>query len=134
MNYKLLLTIAAIFLFAACSDDNNSDPNLDDRIKFLGSWTCDETIGSSQSAFTIVITTFGESDSLRVSNFSNLGNSSVALALVSGKSIVFPGQQVGVTNIDIQGSGLYLTQGANEKMNLNYSVDGQSALANCVKN
>lgn len=133
MNYKLLLTIVALGLFSACSDEDTPGLNVDDREKFLGTWTCAETIGSSTTTFPIIITSYGESDSLRISNFSNYGNTAVALGLVSGKSIVIPNQQIGVTNIVVQGSGLYFSQGANEKMNLNYTSDGQSATAVCTK-
>lgn len=120
-------------LFSACSEEDSPDLLVDDRSKFLGTWTCVETIGSSSSTFPIIITSYGEADSLRLSNFSNYGNTAVALGLVSGKSIVIPNQQIGVTLIVVQGSGLYFSQGANEKMNLNYSSDGQSATAVCTK-
>lgn len=133
MNYKLLLTIVALGLLGACSDEDTPGLNVDDREKFLGTWSCAETIGSSTTTFPIIITSYGESDSLRISNFSNYGNTAVALGLVSGKSIVIPNQQIGVTLITVQGSGLYFNQGANEKMNLNYTSDGQSATAVCTK-
>jgi hypothetical protein len=133
MNYKVLLTIVALGLLGGCSEDETPELNVDDRIKFIGDWKCSETIGSSSSTFDIVISSYGESDSLQISNFSLLGTSTVALALVSGKSIVIPNQQIGVTNIVVQGSGLYFTQGGAEKMNLNYTVDGQSATAVCTK-
>jgi hypothetical protein len=133
MNYKLLLTIVALGFLGGCSEDETPELNVDDRLKFLGSWNCSETIGSSTTTFPVIITSYGESDSLRLSNFSNYGNTAVALGLVSGKSIVIPNQQIGVTLITVQGSGLYFTQGANEKMNLNYTSDGQSATAVCTK-
>lgn len=133
MKYKLLLTMVALAMLSACSDEDTPDPTIDDRTKFLGTWSCVETIGSSTTTFPIIITSYGESDSLRLSNFSNYGNTAVALGLVSGKSIVIPNQQIGVTLIVVQGSGLYFSQGANEKMNLNYTSDGQSATAVCTK-
>ena len=133
MNYKLLLTIFALAMLSACSDEDTPDPNIDDRDKFIGKWSCAETIGSSSSTFDIFITSYGESDSLQISNFSNYGSTAIALGLVSGKSIVIPNQQIGATLITVQGSGLYFTQSANEKMNLNYTSDGQSATAVCTK-
>ena len=133
MKYKLLLTMVALAMLSACSDEDTPDPTIDDRDKFLGTWSCSETIGSTTTTFPIIITSYGESDSLRLSNFSNYGNTAVALGLVSGKSIVIPNQQIGITLIVVQGSGLYSTQGANEKMTLNYTSDGQSATAVCTK-
>ena len=133
MNYKLLLTMVALAMLGACSDEDTPDPNIDDRDKFIGKWSCAETIGSNTTTFPVFITSYGESDSLRLSNFSNYGDSTIALGLVSGKSIVIPNQQIGATLITVQGSGLYFTQGANEKMNLNYTSDGQSATAVCTK-
>jgi hypothetical protein len=133
MNCKLLLTIVALGLVSACAEDETPGVDVDDREKFLGTWSCAETIGSNTTTFPVIITSYGVSDSLRLSNFSNYGNTAVALGLVSGKSIVIPNQQIGVTLITVQGSGLYFNQGANEKMNLNYTSDGQSATAVCTK-
>ncbi|MBL7923191.1 MAG: hypothetical protein JNL88_03235 [Bacteroidia bacterium] len=133
MKSTLLLAISSLLLFSACSEEDGSDPFVDERLKFLGTWSCKETIGTSTMTFPIIITSYGESDSVRISNFSNYGNNAVALGLISGKSIVIPNQQIGITNIVVQGSGLYSSQGASEKITMNYISDGQNATAVCTK-
>ena len=133
MKKILLYCLPAMLFFASCAEDDAADPLIDDREKFLGEWNCTETIGTSSMSFKIYITSYGESDSMRLSNFSNYGNTAVALGLSSGNSIVIPNQQIGITNIVVQGSGTYSSTGGNEKINLAYSTDGQSATAVCTR-
>ena len=131
MKTHLLLIASALLFFSSCADDNTVDPNVDPREKFLGGWTCKETIGANTITFTINISSYGESDSVRISNFSGYGNTAVALGLVTGNSLQIPNQQIGITNIPVQGSGTYSSQGGNEKISMNYLTDGQSATAVC---
>jgi len=131
MKRYLLPLLSVVLFFSSCSDDDTANPAGDDRDKFLGNWYCKETIGSNTTTFTINITSYGESDSIRISNFSNYGNTAVALGLVSGSSLVIPYQEISITNIPVQGSGTFVYQGGNEKMNLIYTTDGQSATAVC---
>lgn len=127
-----LLFLSSICLFSACAQEED-DPGVDPREKFSGSWRCSETISGSNTTFTITISLKGESDTVRVSNFSELGNTAVALGIVSGNRVDFPAQQIGVTNIPIEGSGTYASTGGNEKINMTYTVDGQPASAVCVR-
>ncbi|MBK7885995.1 MAG: hypothetical protein IPJ86_01425 [Bacteroidetes bacterium] len=133
MKRYLLPTLAAVLFFSACSDEDSANPTGDDRTKFLGNWYCKETIGSNSTTFLINITSYGESDSIRISNFSNYGNTAVALGLVSGSSLVIPNQQISITYIPVQGSGTFVYQGGNEKINLIYTTDGQSATGVCTR-
>lgn len=127
-----LLLFGLLFFISACAEEDD-DPGIDPREKFEGSWRCTETIAGSNTTFTITITLKGESDSVRVSNFSGYGNTAVALGLVSGNRIDFPSQEIGITYIPIEGSGTYSSSGGNEKINMNYSTDGQPATAVCVR-
>jgi hypothetical protein len=127
------LCLLGVLLFSSCAEEDTADPLTDDREKFLGSWTCKETISGSVMTFSVFITSFGESDSVRISNFSNYGNTAVALGLVSGNSLTIPAQEIGITNIPVQGTGTYTNQGGNEKINLIYTSDGQSATAICTR-
>lgn len=130
-NYLTLFLVGGLLFSSCAEEDDAADPLTDDREKFLGGWTCKETISGSTMTFTIFITSFGESDSVRISNFSNYGNTAVALGLVSGSSLTIPSQEIGITNIPVQGTGTYSNQGGNEKINLIYTTDGQSATAVC---
>lgn len=125
--------IVLTLLFSACAEEDSNDPSVDDREKFLGKWKCTEIIGGSSSSFDIYITSFSESDSIRISNFSNYGNTAVALGIVSGNSLVIPYQQISITNIPVQGTGTFIYQGGNEKLNLIYTSDGQNATAVCIR-
>lgn len=128
-----LLALSALLFLSACATDDDANPNVDERDKYLGKWSCQETIGPNTITFEIYITSYGAADSIRISNFSGYGNTSVALGLVSGNSLVIPYQQVSITNIPVQGSGTYVNQGANDKINMNYTTDGQSATAVCTR-
>jgi hypothetical protein len=122
-----------VLLIASCTDET-VDPTTDPRDKFTGSWLCKETItGSPVQTFTITISKVGSGDSVKISNFSNYGATSPqTYAEISGNSIVIPFQNITTTGIPVQGSGLYSSSGG-EKINMNYSTDGQSATAVCTK-
>ena len=128
------ITFAIIVLFIASCTDETVDPITDPRDKFTGSWLCQETItGSPVQTFTINISKVGSGDSVKISNFSNYGTTSPqTYAEISGNSIVIPFQNITTTGIPVQGSGLYSSSGG-EKINMNYSTDGQSATAVCTK-
>ncbi len=132
-GYLIPVMAATLVLMSACSEDDTADPAGDDREKFAGKWKCTEVIGSNSTTFEIYITLYGVDDSIRISNFSNYGNTAVALGLVSGNSLVIPNQNISITNIPVQGTGIFTYQGANEKINLNYTSDGQYATAVCTR-
>lgn len=134
MKKYLPLCLLGLLLMTSCAEEDAADPSVDDREKFLGGWLCKETINGSISTFPITVSSFGESDTVRISNFSNYGNTAVALGLVSGNSLTIPNQEIGITNIPVQGSGIYVNQGANEKINMTYTSDGNSATAVCTRN
>lgn len=130
----VLSVVLGLFMLTGCADEDFDDPEADPREKFLNAWICKETIGSAApTTFTIFIASYGVSDSVRISNFSGYGNSAVALGIVSGSTITIPSQQIGVTNIPVQGSGTYSSQGGNEKITMSYMTDGQSATAVCTR-
>ena len=90
---------ALMMLLTSCADEDFQDPNADPREKFLGAWVCKETIGSAApQTFTIYFTSYGTSDTVRISNFSGYGNTAVAYALVSGNSLQIPQQQMPMQN------------------------------------
>jgi hypothetical protein len=122
-----------VLLIASCTDET-VDPTTDPRDKFTGSWLCKETItGSPVQTFTITISKVGSGDSVKISNFSNYGTTAPqTYAEIAGNSIVIPFQNITTTGIPVQGSGLYSSSGG-EKINMNYSTDGQSATAVCTK-
>lgn len=125
---------ALMMLLTSCADEDFQDPNADPREKFLGAWVCKETIGSAApQTFTIYFTSYGTTDTVRISNFSGYGNTAVAYALVSGNSLQIPQQQIGVTNIPVQGSGTFSSQGGNERIDMTYLTDGNNATALCTR-
>ncbi|MFM9009017.1 MAG: hypothetical protein ACKORE_10615 [Bacteroidota bacterium] len=132
---SLVFGSVLMMLMSSCADEDFQDPNADPREKFLGaSWLCKETIGSAApQTFTIFFTSYGISDTVRISNFSGYGNTAVAYALVSGNSLQIPQQQIGVTNIPVQGSGTFSSQGGNERIDLTYLTDGNNATALCTR-
>ncbi len=136
MKKNYWIAFATISLFIASCSDETVDPTVDARDKFTGSWLCKETVtGSPAQSFTINISKVGSGDSVKISNFSNYGtNPPQTIALISGNSIVIPFQNITPTvpSISVQGSGIYSSNGG-EKINMNYTTDGQSAIAVCTK-
>jgi hypothetical protein len=133
MKKNCWIAFVTISLFIASCSDETVDPTVDARDKFTGSWLCKETISGATSSFTITISKVGSNDSLKISNFSNYGTSSPqTYAEISGNSIVIPLQSITTTAISVQGSGIYSSNGG-EKINMNYTTDGQSATAVCTK-
>lgn len=132
MKILAYLGLLSLALFTSCAEEDTTDPFVDPREKFIGKWKCTETSGTV-TTFDIYITSYGESDSIRISNFANYLNSAVALGLVDGNSVTIPNQNIGVTNIEVEGNGTYTNQGGNEKINLVYIHDGNNATAVCVR-
>jgi len=137
MKKNCWIAFVTISLFIASCSDETVDPTVDARDKFTGSWLCKETITSpptSNQTFTIKISKIGNGDSVLIKNFSGLGETTLpqAYAEISGNSIVIPSQKITVTEIPVQGSGIYSSNGG-EKINMNYTTDGQSATAVCTK-
>ena len=133
-SLRVVLPFSGLLLLGACADEDFQDLGTDPRDKFLGAWICKEAIGTSApQTFTIYFTSYGVSDTVRISNFSGYGNTAVAYALVSGNNLQIPQQQIGVTNIPVQGSGTFSTQGGNERIDMNYLTDGNNATALCTR-
>lgn len=134
MKKIIWISFASIALFLSSCTDETVDPSVDPRDKFTGSWLCQETVtGSPAQSFTITISKVGSGDSVKISNFSNYGSTSPqTYAEIAGNSIVIPFQNITSTGIPVQGSGLYSNNGG-EKINMNYSTDGESATAVCTK-
>lgn len=134
--YRSLTRKAGIFLFltlmiSSCAKDDDTGPAApgSDRDKFLGTWLCSETLlNGPTTVFTIKIESQGSEDTIRITNFNNLGTPYAAYALVSGSSMVIPAQQI--TQVDIAGSGLYNNQG---KIIMNYTADADTLSAVCTK-
>ena len=124
----MLLSIVMVTTLHSCVDDDNAEPDIPgaDRDKFVGSWLCRETVsGATPTTFTITIQKYGDDDTLRVYNFNNLGAQEYVIWLISGNSVTIPAQTI--TQIDLGGSGFY----SNDKINLNYSSDGEQVSAVC---
>lgn len=109
MARTICLFFAIVFLISACDLDSNPLPkNIFDRAKFVGTWLCtDESVVYGTSTFSIEITTIGSNDSIQISNWYNLGASTITIALVADNSIIIPTQSI--TGISILGSGFYNT-------------------------
>jgi len=126
----LILIFFGWSMFSSCTDENNGDPNIpgSDRDKFVGDWLCEETVaGNAPNTFTITIQKHGVEDTVYVYNFNNLGAPYYAIWLISSNSVTIPNQDV--TQVNLIGSGVY----TNNKIELNYSSDGESVTATCTQ-
>ena len=125
---NLIILAGVIILISSCAKDDSFSPGADDRERYLGNWTCKETVqGQTPTTFTITVSSFGETDTLLVKNFNQLGASTSALWLVSDNSITIPSQQV--TQVALSGFGFY----KDGKLDLTYTADGESVTAVCTQ-
>ncbi len=127
-NTFFILLAVVITLLYSCAKDDSFSPNADDRERYLGNWICKETVqGQTPTTFTITVSSFGDTDTLQVKNFNQLGASTSALWLVSDNSITIPAQQV--TQVALSGFGFY----KDGKLDLTYTADGESVTADCTR-
>ncbi len=121
------LTVSALLL-TSCANENDDDLT-DARDKFVGSWTCKETDSSGAStSFNITFEKIGVADSMRITNFAQLGNNVKALVLINGNALSFPNQTVDNFSLT-SGSGNY----ANQKITMTYKLDNDSYTAECKR-
>lgn len=121
------LTVSALLL-TSCAKENDDDLT-DARDKFTGSWTCKETDNSGVStSFNITFEKIGVADSMRITNFAQLGNNVKALVLINGNALSFPNQTVDNFSLT-NGSGNY----ANQKITMTYKLDNDSYTAECKR-
>lgn len=121
------LLVMALFI-TACAKENDDDLT-DARDKFTGSWTCKETDNTGVStSFSITFEKFGVADSMRITNFAQLGNNVKALVLVNGNALSFPNQTVDNFSLT-NGTGNY----ANLKITMSYKLDNDSYSAECKR-
>lgn len=126
IRYFLLMIV--IMGISSCAKDDTTSPAGDGRDQYLGSWICKETVqGQAPSTFTITVNSFGESDTLLVKNFNQLGTGTQTLWLVSSNSITIPLQTI--TQVEISGFGFY----DKGKLNLTYNADNESVTAVCTQ-
>lgn len=130
VTYSGLLKVLAlsVFLFSACAKENDDDLT-DARDKFTGSWNCKETDNTGAStSFTITFEKTGVADSMRITNFAQLGNNVKALVLVNDNALSFPNQTLDNFSLT-NGTGNY----SNQKITLTYKLDNESYTAECKR-
>lgn len=112
--------ISIMSLLTACAPDD--DLEIDDRDKFIGTWTCNDNGSTSgASTYTVTVERVGDNDSIRLKNFYNLLPSNSVIARVSGSSISLPQQLSDGWNIN--GSGSF----SNNGFSISYTaVDGST--------
>jgi hypothetical protein len=135
MKQVLRYSLYIFILFLAACADEGSDPgtsNTDDRDKFTGAWLCTEKLDQQpQTTFTIDISK-GSADTIKIKNFSNYGDFTIAYGEVNGNSVVIPQQNMGVTSIPVFGTAVYSSSNGG-KISMDYTVDGTHATATCVR-
>jgi hypothetical protein len=129
LKWIFILTVS-IFI-QSCTDDSSDTGFSDARDKFEGTWSCRETIAGSSITFPVVITKYGDEDSVTLNNFSNFDDATYAFGIVTGSSIVIPNQGISNSPVSfiVSGSGIYSSTGSTEKITFNYQTDGQAATA-----
>ena len=101
-----LFCILATFSFTACEPDTENDndnlPTIDEREKFHGSWSCEETANMTYTVNIVADTT--STTQMKLYNFHNLGFEEKVLGIVSGKTLSIPSQSICQNTINITGT------------------------------
>ncbi|MFM7176710.1 MAG: hypothetical protein ACKO0X_04740 [Bacteroidota bacterium] len=129
-TFTFSVFVVSMMMITSCAEEG-AEPDLPgaDRDKYVGSWLCKEFVNGSQvAAFTINIQKIGQNDSVKVSNFSNVGSGDYAIWLISGNSITIPAQTV--AGVDFGGTGFY----SSGDLDLNYTSDTETISALCTPN
>lgn len=123
MKTEIILVIAVSVVMASCEKDNGSDPSSpsDDRDLYVGTWSCaDSSQLFGTSTYAVTISKTGNADTIRITNFYQLGTGNSAIGLVSSNSLTIPSQTV--SSIDITGFGTK----NNNKISVTYSADSDN--------
>jgi len=129
----MAVCIALLFMVGCASDDDSEVTPIDERDKYIGTWSCAENSSKSgNSTFDVVIRKNStNSTQLYIDNFYLLGSSHSALVDKNGTSLTIATQSI--SGNTVQGSG---TINSDTKINLTYTVNdgsgGSSAIDNCT--
>ena len=103
----LLFALIAITLFSCEPID---DPNTEnDRDKFLGSWTCNETNRKVPAYWVEINENPIFSSQVSISNFGQLGDEAKPSATVSGDNISVPNQFCLDDTYEVEGEGVMIS-------------------------
>lgn len=117
----MLTGICFLFITSCNPDDQNDEPNVDDRNKFVGNWTCVEQ--ETQLTYTVTISkSVTNQNQIFLKNFHHFGDNESATGIVSGYSITLPEQWLCNNEWFVKGSAL---MGSNQNtITFNYIVKG----------
>lgn len=117
-SVKYFTLIIMVAFVAACNPDDDKD--VDQREKFLGSWTCTETSSQNPNPINFSVS-FSKNEltenEMSLNNFYHLGFEEKTTVIVNFSNVSIPEQVV--CNLNVSGSGAY----NNSKVNLVYYVN-----------
>lgn len=118
-NIIAVCTIGATLFLASCAKDDNSTGAGDDRDKFTGAWTFNETSQVfGTSSYTVNISKDNSTSSQVIAkNFYQLGNNTNTIIVIDGNNMTIQNQQV--SSHTLSGSGSY----SNGNLSIHFSAD-----------
>ena len=120
MKTIINFTFFSILFLTSCNKDAAPvDPALDDRDKYIGTWTCVETPAAKVSYTVTISKNPSSSTEVLISNFNILGTDTKPYATISGTSLTIPTQWVCNNTTRVYGSGIMVNEA---KINLQYTV------------
>ncbi len=125
------ITAGMLFLASCAADDSDNPSPVDERDKYLGTWSCAENSSKSgASTFDVILRkNTNESNQFLMDNFYLLGSTHSAVLTKSASNLSLPVQSV--SGNTVQGSGTIVSD---TKINLTYSVNdgsGAGGIDNC---
>ena len=130
LSYPLLFLS---FLLVSCTDDNPVAPDVDPKVKFIGSWNVKEEIGGQVTGNypSTVTTDASNSSRIQIGNIYNLGSAQSIKALVINNSLDISQQTI--TGVIISGTGIYSGNGFILNYTANDGTGPQSVKATYTK-
>lgn len=122
-NIIAVMAIGGTIFLASCAKEDDSTGTGDDRDKFVGSWTCNESIqGGPSSTYTTTISKdVTSSNKIKAEGFYGLGAGVFTFMVIDGNNITIQNQSV--SGNTLSGSGSY----SNGTFSVHFSADdGQS--------
>jgi hypothetical protein len=123
----LVITIA--FFSCAPEEEDTSPSPVDQKQKWIGNWTCQETAGMNPATYTIHIIDSVGTNYVLIENLYSSGFSTRVKGLINATTMTIANQALGSGGYTVDGNG---TLANNTTINLTFNVNDGSSIDNVV--
>jgi hypothetical protein len=128
--YTVTLVLISVFVFScAPEEDGNDNAPIDQKQKWIGNWTCQETAGMNPATYTIHIIDSVGTNYVLIENLYSSGFSTRAKGLINATNLTIANQPLGSGGYSVDGNG---NMANNTTVNMNFNVNDGSSVDNVV--